>query len=101
MIGAPDDPKIPPGVGLVFVCDVLHHVSDRQAWLGKMFNETAAGARLVLVEFKEGDLPEGPPASVKLPHDQVARMATAAGFIKTGDDSSLLPYQYVLTFARL
>ena len=96
----PHDPKIPPGAGLIFVCDVLHHVSDPSGWLSRMFAEAQPAARLVIVEFKEGDLPQGPPAAVKWKRDDVVRVVTAAGFAKTHEDTELLPYQYVLTFRR-
>ena len=60
------DPAIPVQADLVFVCDVLHHVADRSAWLAKLAAEMRPGARLVLIEFKEGNLPEGPPEAVKI-----------------------------------
>ncbi len=66
-VAAPDDPKVPAEASLVFICDVLHHVSDPASWLGKLHGEMTAGARLAIVEFKEGDLPQGPPASMKSP----------------------------------
>ena len=31
----PDDPVLPAGADVVFVCDVLHHVQDRPVWLKK------------------------------------------------------------------
>ena len=100
VLGAADDPKIPAGAALIFVCDVLHHVKDQAGWLSKMFAEAQSSARVVVVEFKEGELPAGPPAAVKLPHDQVINLVTRAGFTKVGDDAALLPYQYVLTFRK-
>ena len=52
------------------------------------------------MEFKEGDLPEGPPASLKLPRDEVVRMVSGAGFALSSESATLLPYQYVLTFKK-
>lgn len=100
VFGDPSDPKIPAGAGLVFVCDVLHHVHDRGGWLHRMFDEVQPGARLVIVEFKEGDLPQGPPAAMKLRLDEVVQLANTAGFANIASDTSLLPYQYVLTFRK-
>ena len=56
-----EDPQVPREADMVFVCDVLHHVQDREAWLKKVVSEMKPGARLVLIDFKEGNLPEGPP----------------------------------------
>ncbi|MBI5488260.1 MAG: class I SAM-dependent methyltransferase [Deltaproteobacteria bacterium] len=96
----PDDPRIPPDADLVFVCDVLHHVPDRAAWLGRIAAELKPGARLVLVEFKEGDLPEGPPESVKISRARMLELATTAGFDLETERPDLLPYQTFLVFRR-
>jgi len=100
VLSDPDDPKVPPEASVVFVCDVMHHVKNASAWVGSMYRETQPGARVVLIEFKEGDLPEGPPASVKIPRRRLVDLFTSAGFAEEAADSSLLPYQYILTFRR-
>ncbi len=100
VLADPSDPKIPNDTGLVFVCDVLHHVKDQPTWLSKMYSETASKTKLVIVEFKEGNLPEGPPATLKIARQRVAELVTAAGFQKLAEDSELLPYQFTLTFIK-
>lgn len=97
---AADDPKVPEGTDLVFVCDVLHHVADRAGWMKRLAAELKPGARLVLVEFREGDLPQGPPASLKVTRKELTEAAQAAGFALQREDSTLLPYQYLLVFQR-
>jgi SAM-dependent methyltransferase len=96
----PDDPGIPGDADLVFVCDVLHHVPDRAAWLGKVASEMRPGARLVLVEFKEGNLPEGPPESVKITRAQMVELAAKAGLSLDSERADLLPYQTFLVFRK-
>jgi 2-polyprenyl-3-methyl-5-hydroxy-6-metoxy-1,4-benzoquinol methylase len=100
VLGDQGDPKIPAGANLIFICDVLHHVANREAWLSTMYAEAMSSARLVVVEFKEGELPEGPPKSLKMPRNEVAKLVTNAGFAKIAEDSELLPYQFVLTFNK-
>jgi ubiquinone/menaquinone biosynthesis C-methylase UbiE len=92
------DPAIPAQADMVFVCDVLHHVVDRSAWLGKLGAEMRPGARLVLIEFKEGDLPEGPPESAKITRAHMLELVTKAGFTLTSERADLLPYQSFLVF---
>jgi hypothetical protein len=58
------------------------------------------GARLVLVEFKEGDLPEGPPESVKITRKQMLDLAAKAGFSLESERADLLPYQTFLVFRK-
>jgi 2-polyprenyl-3-methyl-5-hydroxy-6-metoxy-1,4-benzoquinol methylase len=95
-----DDPSVPTEADIVFACDVLHHVKGLDAWLGALFAETRPGAKLVLVEFKEGELPEGPPASVKIPRAELLKKVTGAGFRLVAERADLLPYQTFLTFER-
>jgi ubiquinone/menaquinone biosynthesis C-methylase UbiE len=95
-----NDPAIPPGTNVALVCDVIHHVADRHAWLKKGFDELTPGGRLVVIEFKEGRLPQGPPESVKIPKARLIAMVEDAGFRLVADDPKLLPYQTFLTFEK-
>jgi len=96
----PADPAIPDDADLVFVCDVVHHVQDRSDWLGKLAAEMHPGAKLALIEFKEGDLPEGPPESVKIPRSQLVGLVTEAGLTLSSERVDLLPYQTFLVFQK-
>ena len=96
----PDDPKVPPGADLVFVCDVLHHVKEPEAWLKKLSAQMKKGSRLAVIEFREGDLPEGPPAAVKIPKNRLVAMITANKFSLEAEKSEILPYQIFLIFAK-
>jgi len=96
----PDDPGVPAEADLVFMCDVLHHIQDRPAWLAKLAAQMHKGARLALVEFKEGKLPEGPPEAVKLSRAQLVTLATNAGLVLDSEKPDLLPYQTFLVFRK-
>lgn len=96
----PAAPGVRPNADVVFVCDVLHHVEDRPAWLAKVASKMKKGARLALIEFKEGDLPEGPPDTMKIPRKQLVELATGAGLVLTAEHKDLLPYQVFLEFTK-
>jgi ubiquinone/menaquinone biosynthesis C-methylase UbiE len=81
VLADPDDPSIDPAADLVFVCVVIHHVKSREPWLRKLFAEMKQGARFVVIEFKEGKLPEGPPEDVKIPTARLIAMVREAGFV--------------------
>jgi ubiquinone/menaquinone biosynthesis C-methylase UbiE len=100
VLASADDPKVPPTANIVFVCDVLHHVSDRRAWLQRVHGQMKSGARLILIEFKEGDLPEGPPAALKISRAQTLGLARDSGFVLTAEEKDLLPYQIFLVFRK-
>jgi len=87
-------------VNLVFICDVLHHVKNRAAFLARLAREVAAGTRLALIEFKEGDLPQGPPAQVKISRRAMIELLRSAGFNLLREAEAELPYQYFLELHR-
>jgi SAM-dependent methyltransferase len=95
----PDDPEIGKDADWVFICDVFHHVPERAAWLDRIVKEMKPGARLALIEFKQGKLPQGPPEAVKIPRKQLLALATRAGLVLDGE-KKLLPYQAFLVFRK-
>lgn len=99
-VGKADDPGVPREADLVFVCDVLLHVKKKAEWLKTIHAQMRSGARIVLIDFKEGELPEGPPEKIKVPKADVIRMCKEAGFRLQEDKADLLPYQQFLVFER-
>jgi len=99
-IVASDDPGLPADVDLVFLCDVLHHVPNRAEWLNTLSSQMSSGAKLVLIEFKTGKLPEGPPESVKLSKNDMLKILKDAGFPLQEDRPAFLPYQEYLVFVK-
>ena len=95
-----DNPQVPGQADLVLVCDVLHHVQDRATWLKKVVSEMKPGARFVLIEFKEGKLPEGPPEAAKITRKQLLELVTQAGLALEAEKADLLPYQVFLVFRK-
>jgi len=94
----PGDPDVPASTDLVFICDVLHHVPEPGAWLSKIAGQLHSEARLVLIEFKEGALPEGPPESMKISRQELVDLASGAGLRLDVEHAGLLPYQTFLVF---
>ncbi len=98
VLGAPDDPRLQPhSVDLIFICDVLHHISNRETYLPKLVRALKPGGRVVNIDFYKKPLPVGPPVEMKLTEEEVTREFSAAGLRRTGT-RSFLPYQYFLEF---
>ncbi|MFH0974394.1 MAG: class I SAM-dependent methyltransferase [Spirochaetota bacterium] len=95
-----DNPRVPKDIDIVFICDVLHHVKNRTEWLMKLNTEMRKGSKLVLIEFKEGNLPEGPPKKMKIPGKEMLSIVTEAGFKLVKQNNDLLPYQYYYEFEK-
>lgn len=97
---APDDPSVPSGADLIFICNVLHHIPEREAWLTKLYAQTEPGTEVAILEFFEGDLPVGPPAGAKIPKPQIVAELATAGFALDREIEGVTPYQHFLVFER-
>jgi SAM-dependent methyltransferase len=95
-----DDPGVGAEADLVFVCDVLHHVEEWEDWVARLYEQMSPGARLAIIEFRQGDLPVGPDDSMKLPRAEVAARLAEVGFRGPREIDGVLPYQWFLIFER-
>jgi ubiquinone/menaquinone biosynthesis C-methylase UbiE len=100
VLASEDDPKISEKVDIVFICDVLHHLKNRAKWLEKLNSEISKGTKLILIEFKEGNLPEGPPEKIKISGKEMVAMVNASGFALVEKNVTLLPYQNYFVFEK-
>lgn len=97
---SPNAPNLDENADIVFICDVLHHVTDRPGWLKSIAAAMKPDARLALIEFKQGKLPEGPPESMKISRAELVSLVTGAGLVLTREHEDLLPYQVFLEFHK-
>ena len=97
ILGEPNDPKIPEKSDLVFICNTYHHIEERDKYFKNMKQYMHPSGRLVIVDFKIGDLPVGPPDEHKLTPETVIKELERVGYRQTSHDLEL-PYQYVLVF---
>lgn len=98
VLAEPDDPKLPDGtVEIVLIVNTWHHINKRAAYLKRLDRALAPDGRVMVVDFREGELPVGPPPAHKLSRSKVVKEFTKAGW-KLAAESVALPYQYVLTF---
>jgi predicted methyltransferase len=98
VLASTDNPRLPvAGVDLILVADTYHHLDHRTRYLPQLRRALRPGGRVAIVDWKPGQLPEGPPPDHKLPPEQVVAEMRGAGFMLT-DTPDLLPYHYVLLF---
>jgi ubiquinone/menaquinone biosynthesis C-methylase UbiE len=99
-LATPDDPKLPAGaLDLIFLCDVIHHVENRQPYYVKLARALKPGGRIAIVDFYKRDLPVGPGPAMKIAKPDLIAELQQAGF-KVRMSHDFLPYQYFLVFAR-
>jgi arsenite methyltransferase len=93
-----DDPALPSAsVDTIFICDVWHHIDGRPAYLQKLKQALKPGGRIVVIDFKEGKLPVGPPPSMKITEKALTAEFAAAG-LQVSRRHDILPHQYFLEF---
>ena len=97
ILGEPGNPRIPEKTDLVFLCNTYHHIHDRGVYFEKLKRVLKPGGHLVIVDFKKGDLPMGPPDEQKLAPGVVLRELKDVGYRQV-PHALKLPYQYVLVF---
>jgi SAM-dependent methyltransferase len=94
--GRPDDAKLPAKVDLALMVDVYHHISDREAYFGKLRGSLKPGARVAIIDFRL-DAPSGPPKSDRIAPAQVKAELAKAGYAFS-KEHDFLPNQYFLVF---
>lgn len=100
VLAQPHNPELPAAsVDLIFICDTLHHISDRANYYSLLIRALKPGGRLVNIDFHKQPLPVGPPVEMKIPKAEMIQEAEAAGFhlVRQYD---FLKYQYYLVFER-
>ncbi|MCB9762679.1 MAG: methyltransferase domain-containing protein [Alphaproteobacteria bacterium] len=94
-LGQPDDPALQPGeVDLVLLVDTYHHIDGRVDYFTRLRDDVRDGGRLVVVDFKPGELPVGPPPEHRLAPETVQAELEQAGW-QLSSAPELLPYQFV------
>ncbi|HVA02045.1 MAG TPA: methyltransferase domain-containing protein [Terriglobia bacterium] len=100
ILAKPDNPELSPSsVDMIFICDTLHHISNRAKYYPFLMRALKPGGRLVNIDFYKRTLPVGPPVHMKIAKPEMIKEAEAAGF-HLAKQLSFLEYQYFLVFER-
>lgn len=98
VLAAPDDPRLPAGqIDLILIVDTWHHIAKRSKYLQKLEAALSPAGRVAIIDFREGELPVGPPPGEKLSRETVVGEFEKAKWT-LASDSVMLPYQYFLVF---
>ena len=101
VLASEDDPHFPPAtLDIVFVADTYHHLENRVDYMRRLGAALKPGGRLVVLEYKPGQLPVGPPASHKPAAGVMARELTEAGWVLV-ETFETHPYQDFEVWRRL
>jgi ubiquinone/menaquinone biosynthesis C-methylase UbiE len=79
ILAAPDDPKLPQPVDLIFICDTFHHLPDKPTYARTLHRYLKPGGRVAVIDFTN-EWPGGHDAMRYAPED-LERWMTGAGFV--------------------
>ncbi len=101
LLAVPHDPKLAAAsVDVVFICNTLHHISQRDKYYPLLWQAIKPGGRLVNIDFEKRPLPiSGPPLNMRIAKEAVVEEVKPAGF-RLMKDFDFLKYQYFLVFER-
>lgn len=93
-----DDPKLAASsVDMVFICNTIHHIENRDLYYPYITRALREGGRLVIVDFYKRPLPVGPPPRTKITRPDMIKEIEQAGFHLV-EEYDFLPHQYFLVF---
>jgi ubiquinone/menaquinone biosynthesis C-methylase UbiE len=98
ILADPDDPLLrDASVDRFVIVDTWHHIEDKAGYMEKMRRMLRPGGQVVHIDFREGDLPVGPPPGHKISREDVVAQMEGAGY-RLIAEHDFLPYQYFLVF---
>jgi SAM-dependent methyltransferase len=93
-----DNPKLKPGeANAVIIVNTFMYIENRANYLSLLKAGIAKGGKILIVDYKEKNIPVGPPVSIKVPLSTVEKELKQAGFKKIITDDTSLDYQYIVT----
>lgn len=96
-----DRPMLAAGeIDLAVTVNTYHHIENRVAYFRVVRSALRENGRVFVVDFRGGDLPVGPPASMKIDTPTIEAELREAGFKNISVDNESLPYQFVLSATR-
>ena len=94
----PNQPSLKESeVDVVLIVNSIAYIENRVDYLKKVYYGVKPGGRVVIVDYKLGELPVGPDDNLKVGINQLKKELQSAGFRISRTDISSLQYQYMIT----
>lgn len=85
---------------VVLLVNVYHHIEKRNDYFKAVHSKLREKGELIVVDFKKGDLPVGPPNAMKAGPNTAKAELEEAGFTFVQMDDASLEYQYLLKMKK-
>jgi ubiquinone/menaquinone biosynthesis C-methylase UbiE len=97
----PDDPRLDANeADWVLIVNTYYFIDNRINYLKKVINGLKKNGKIMVVDYKIGDMPLGPNDAVKIPITKAITEMKSAGFRILEIDNSSLQYQYIIVAQR-
>ncbi|MGD9327513.1 MAG: class I SAM-dependent methyltransferase [Cyclobacteriaceae bacterium] len=97
----PDDPRLDANeTDWVLIVNTYYFIDDRVNYLIKVKQGLKKNGKIMVVDYKKGDMPIGPSDAVKVPITTAITEIKSAGFRILEIDNSSLQYQYIIVAQR-
>ena len=93
----PDDPQLPENsVDGILIVNTYPYLPERVSYLKKLKTSLQQPGKIVIVDFKPGEMPVGPREEFKILPETILAELRKAGFSQFMMDNTSLPYQYII-----
>jgi SAM-dependent methyltransferase len=95
---APDNAKLKKGeADAVIIVNTYMFIENRVAYMQRLKQGISKGGMVLIVDYKDKEIPVGPPVEAKLSMATVEKELRQAGFKNVKVDDTSLNYQYIIT----
>jgi ubiquinone/menaquinone biosynthesis C-methylase UbiE len=94
-----EETKVPLGDGiadLVYMINLHHELEDRDAIMREAFRLLKPGGTVLVMDWKKGETPSGPPQEIRIPEEEIVADIVRAGF-RDIKKHPVLPYHNFVT----
>jgi len=96
-LSQPEDPLLKNAeTDIVLIVNTFHFINNRIDYLKKVKQGIRDGGKLVIVDFKGGNMPVGPSEDTKISPSMVVDEVMKSGFGDVSIDLTSLQYQYII-----
>jgi len=96
-LSQPEDPLLKHSeTDIVLIVNTFHFINNRIDYLKKVKQGIRDGGKLVIVDFKGGNMPVGPSKDSKISPSMVVDEVMKSGFGDVNIDLTSLQYQYII-----
>ena len=99
VVGQPTDPAMPVNVNLALVCDVLHHIENRAAYLNMLAQYLQPGGRIAVIDFTPEQSPHKSEPALIVSEAQTDVWMAAAGLTPV-EHVSLFTDQWFVIYGK-